>query len=152
MNPYHRLDGTTGPDHLVGGVERDDIQGKPGDDTVEGRGGDDVLRGGRGADKVDGGDGDDWVSGDRGDDQLIGGRGADIFHGFADCGADVIADFVAGEDSVELDPGTTYTLRQDGADTVVQMSGGKLVLKGVKLAELPKDWIRIKRPVLAPPA
>lgn len=147
---YRRLDGTGGPDLLKGGASSDDIQGKPGDDTLEGLAGDDVLRGGRGNDRVDGGDGDDWVSGDRGDDVLIGGRGADMFHGFAGCGTDVVLDFsVDEEDRVELDPGTAYTVSQVGDDTVVEMQDGRLILKGVQAADLPRGWIRVKRPVLA---
>jgi len=147
---FHRVDGTEAADRLTGGPDSDDIRGKPGDDTLSGLGGDDVLRGGRGADRVDGGDGDDWVSGDRGDDTLIGGRGADTFHGFAGCGNDVVADFdLEDGDHVELDPGTAYTVRQEGADTVVEMQGGRLILKGVRADGLPPGWIRVKRPPLA---
>ncbi|WP_293906234.1 hypothetical protein [Phenylobacterium sp.] len=148
--PYHHIDGTDGPDHLRGGPGRDDIKGKPGDDTIEGLGGDDVLRGGRGNDLVDGGDGDDWVSGDRGDDTLRGGRGADVFHSFIDAGTDTVLDFSIDEgDRVQLDPGTAYTALQEGSDTVVEMQGARLILKGIRMTDLPPGWIRIKRPPLA---
>ena len=147
---FHRIDGTDVADRLTGGPDSDDIQGKPGDDTLAGLGGDDVLRGGRGADRLDGGDGDDWLSGDRGDDTLVGGRGADTFHGFAGCGNDVLADFdLDDDDHIELDPGTAYTVRQVGPDTVVEMRDGRLILKGVRAARLPPGWIRVKRPPLA---
>ncbi|HEX7943162.1 MAG TPA: hypothetical protein VF495_00770, partial [Phenylobacterium sp.] len=147
---FHRIDGTDAADRLAGGPDSDDIQGKPGDDTITGLGGDDVLRGGRGADRIDGGDGDDWVSGDRGDDTLTGGRGADVFHGFTDCGNDVVTDFdIDDDDRVELDPGTVYAVRQEGADTVVEMQGGRLILKNVRMERLPPGWIRVKRPPLA---
>jgi hypothetical protein len=147
---FHRLDGTDAADRLTGGAGRDDIQGKPGDDTLAGLGGDDALRGGRGADRLDGGDGDDWLSGDRGDDTLAGGRGADTFHGFAGCGSDVVLDFEAEDgDHVELEPGTAYTLRQAGADAVVEMQGGRLILRGVRAERLPPGWIRVRRPPLA---
>ena len=150
---YRRRNGTDGPDDLTGNDDRDDIQGKPGDDAIRGLGGDDVLRGGRGADRVDGGDGDDWVSGDRGDDSLKGGAGADIFHSFIDAGTDQVLDFsVAEGDRIELDPGAVYTVRQAGADTVVELQGAKLVLKAVKASDLPARAIRVIRPVLALPS
>jgi len=146
---FRRVEGTERGEVIAGDDNSDDIQARPGDDTVSGRGGDDAIRGGRGNDRVDGGDGDDWVSGDRGDDVLTGGRGADVFHGFTDCGNDVITDFsVDEEDRVELDPGTVYEVRQEGADTVVEMQGGRLILKNVAMADLPQGWIRIRKPRL----
>ena len=45
-------------------------------------------------------------------------------------------------DRVQLDAGTTYTLEQVGADTVIDTGGGnEMVLVGVKLSSLPSDWI-----------
>lgn len=130
-------------DVLKGTDAPDDIQGRMGDDTINGLGGDDMLRGGRGRDSLDGGAGADWLSGGRDDDILRGGAGADIFNSFADAGTDTIVDFNAGEgDRVEIDLGVAYTVRQFGPDTVVEMQGAKLVLKGVKLADLPPGWVR----------
>ncbi|WP_293676063.1 hypothetical protein [uncultured Phenylobacterium sp.] len=150
---FHYQVGTDGPDRLRGGRDSDAIQAGPGDDLIEGLGGLDELRGGRGDDRVDGGDGDDWVSGDRGDDVLTGGRGGDTFYGFAGCGSDVVTDFFAEEgDRVELEAGTAHTVRQVGADTVVEMTGGRLILKGVTAAALPRGWLRTKRLVLAQPS
>jgi len=41
-----------------------------------------------------------------------------------------------------LDPGTTYTLGQVGADTVIDMGGGhQMILVGVQLAGLTPGWI-----------
>lgn len=149
-SPIKDIEGDDGPNHLIGGGGRDDIQARPGDDTVEGRGGDDVLRGGRGRDQVDGGDGADWISGGRGDDVLRGGRGRDVFNSFTDAGTDVVTDFSIVEgDRVELDPGAAFTIRQEGADTVVEMQGARLVLKGVEAANLPPNTVRIRRPPLA---
>jgi len=131
-------------DDLLKGTEApDDIQGRMGDDTITGLGGDDMLRGGRGRDSLDGGAGSDWLSGGRDDDTLRGGAGADIFNSFADAGTDTVVDFNAREgDRVEIDLGVPYAVRQLGADTVVEMQGAKLVLKGVRLADLPPGWIR----------
>jgi serralysin len=139
-------------DWVVGGQENDLLMGDDGDDIVYGNLGDDVLYGGLGADLVRGGQGtdvvrgeagDDWLSGDRGSDTVSGGAGADIFHGSQDAGLDRILDFNAAEgDRVQLDPGTTYSLRQSGADTVVDMGGGhQMVLVGVQLSGLQPGWI-----------
>lgn len=140
----HALEGDDGPNRLMGSGDRDEIQARKGDDTVEGRGGDDVLRGGRGRDRIDGGEGNDWVSGGRDDDTLRGGRGADVFNSFVGAGTDVVMDFsIAERDRVELDPEAVFTVRQDGPDTVVEMDGAKLVLKGIKAADLPKGAIQL---------
>ncbi|MBS0361514.1 MAG: calcium-binding protein, partial [Proteobacteria bacterium] len=76
-------------------------------------------------------------------DTETGGSGADLFHGSQDIGVDQITDFnYAQGDRVELDPGTTYTLSQVGANTVVDMgNGSQMVLLNVTLANLPSDWI-----------
>ncbi|HEX3699741.1 MAG TPA: hypothetical protein VHV27_03615 [Phenylobacterium sp.] len=127
------LDGTAGDDR---------ISGRGGNDTLHGLGGDDVIRGGKGDDVIDGGDGDDWISGDRGDDTLTGGHGADTFHSSADAGLDLVTDFTPGDgDRIELDPGTAFTIAQEGPDTVIHMRGARLVLKNVKAASLPRDAI-----------
>ncbi len=45
---------------------------------------------------------------------------------------------------MQLDPGTTYTLSQAGADTVVDMGGGnQLILQNVLLSSLPSGWIYV---------
>lgn len=138
-----RLEGGAGNDRIVGRGRPEDIQGGPGADTLEGRGGDDVIRGGRGNDLVDGGDGDDWLSGGRGDDVIRGGRGADVFNTFAEAGVDEVLDFAAEEfDRVDVAMGEAFTARQAGPDTVVEMKGGRLILRNVQLATLPVGWIR----------
>jgi len=54
-----------------------------------------------------------------------------------------VLDFNIGEgDRVMLDPGTTYTLSQAGADTVIDMGGGnQMILVGVQMATLTPGWI-----------
>jgi len=142
--------GGAGDDWVVGGKDRDELLGEAGadivygnlgDDFVQGGDGADIVRGGQGNDIVTGGAGDDWLSGDRGDDTITGGAGNDIFHGSQDAGVDRVADFGAG-DRVQLDPGTTYAVRQEGLDTVIDMGGGhRMVLVGVTLSGLPAGWI-----------
>ncbi|MGZ3367214.1 MAG: hypothetical protein ACXU8Y_21060, partial [Caulobacteraceae bacterium] len=80
---------------------------------------------------------------DRGDDTETGGAGADTFHGSQDAGIDRVLDFNQGEgDRVMLDPGTTYTVSQVGADTVIDMGGGnQMILVGVQASTLPPGTI-----------
>jgi serralysin len=144
--------GTGGSDWLVGGQGDDSITahatqnllyGNLGNDTLHGGDGGDVLRGGQGDDSVVGGAGNDFISGDRGADTESGGGGADTFHGSQDAGVDKVLDFnIAQGDRVQLDPGTTYTVSQVGADTVIDMGGGnEMILVGVKMTTLTGNWI-----------
>lgn len=121
------------------------LHGGPGNDTLIGTRWPDTLTGGRGNDEIHGGPGDDWLSGDRGDDTLWGGPGADTFHSFAQAGVDRVMDFSVQEgDRVLLDPGTHYTVRQQGADTIIDMGGGnQVILVGVKATALHADSIRV---------
>ncbi|MFZ5717923.1 MAG: M10 family metallopeptidase C-terminal domain-containing protein [Pseudomonadota bacterium] len=143
--------GGAGDDWVVGGKDQDRlfgddggdlVYGNLGDDTVDGGNGNDVVRGGQGNDTLMGGAGADFVSGDRGDDTMTGGAGADLFHSSSDAGIDRVLDFNAAEgDRVLLDPGTGYSVAQVGADVVVTMSAGQVVLVGVQLAALQPGWI-----------
>jgi hypothetical protein len=130
-------------DDRIDGTEGDDaIYGRGGNDTLHGLGGDDMLRGGKGDDRIDGGDGDDQIWGDKGDDTLTGGRGADTFHAAEGADLDLVLDYSAAEgDRVMVDGGAPYTVRQQGADTVIELRGSRMVLKGVRLATLPRGWI-----------
>jgi hypothetical protein len=140
--PVHVIEGGPGPDLIRGTDGPDLIRGRQGNDTIRGLAGNDTLHGGQGNDWLDGGDGDDWLSGDRGDDTLVGGHGADIFHSAAGAGTDLVLDFSAAEgDRVELARGTAYAVRQEGADTVVEMQGARLILRGVRAADLPPGWL-----------
>lgn len=147
-----RLFGMLGDDWVVGGKDgdlldggsgADVLNGNLGDDSCDGGAGADVVRGGQGNDTLTGSDGDDWLSGDRGDDTLRGGAGADTFHAFGDAEKDTVVDFHVNEgDRVQLDAGTSYTVSQVGADTVVAMVGGaQLVLQGVQMSALQPGWI-----------
>jgi hypothetical protein len=146
------LAGGGGDDWVVGGKDNDRLFGDEGSDIVYGNLGDDWCDGGAGADLVRGGQGndqlfgqagDDWLSGDRGDDTITGGSGADVFHSFGDAGLDRITDFSRAEgDRLQLDPGTTWRLEQQGADAVVVLGGGaRVVLAGVQASSLTGDWI-----------
>jgi Ca2+-binding RTX toxin-like protein len=135
--------GEDGNDLLFGDLGNDLVHGGAGNDLCEGGEGNDIVRGGQGNDVVRGGAGDDWLSGDKGDDTVTGGTGADIFHSFSGAGLDRITDFSRAEgDRIQLDPGTTYTVAQTGADTVVTLGGGgQVVLVGVTASTLGEGWI-----------
>jgi serralysin len=130
--------GGKGDDVLFGDGGNDIVWGNLGNDTCDGGDGNDQVRGGQGDDSVSGGAGNDYVSGDRGNDTISGGTGADLFHDSQDAGIDKVLDFsVAEGDRVLLDPGTTYTLSQQGADTVLDMGGGnQMILVGVSMTSL----------------
>jgi Ca2+-binding RTX toxin-like protein len=146
------IHGNAGDDWVVGGKNNDSqtgdagadiVWGNLGNDTLSGGSGDDQVRGGQGDDSISGGSGNDFISGDRGNDTESGGSGADRFHDSQDAGIDRVLDFHYAEgDRVMLDPGTTYTVSQVGADTVVDMgAGNQMILVGVTLTSLPSDWI-----------
>jgi Ca2+-binding RTX toxin-like protein len=127
------LVGGRGNDQINGGSGAQILYGNLGDDTLIGGSGGDTIRGGQGDDVITGGAGNDWISGDLGNDTVTGGAGADIFHTFAGAGIDRVLDFNSAEgDRVMIDPGTSYTLRFDGADMIVDMGGSsQLILAGV---------------------
>jgi Ca2+-binding RTX toxin-like protein len=146
------IHGNGGDDYSVGGKDNDMlfgdagndiVWGNLGNDTLDGGDGNDQVRGGQGDDVVNGGAGNDFVSGDRGNDTITGGAGADNFHGSQDAGIDRVLDFNLAEgDRVQLDPGTTYTLSQVGADTVLDMGGGnQMILVGVQMSTLTTGWV-----------
>jgi beta-glucanase (GH16 family) len=146
------VSGGLGDDWVVGGKDQDQLYGDEGhdvvlgnigEDTLDGGGGNDVVRGGQANDVVFGNWGDDWLAGDRGDDTVSGGGGADIFHTWQEAGLDRVTDFSRSQgDRVNLLPGTQYSVRQEGADTIVDMgSGHRMILVGVQLSSLDSGWI-----------
>jgi serralysin len=146
------VSGGQGADWVVGGRDNDllfgdegadIVYGNLGNDTLDGGADNDVVRGGQGDDALFGGAGADWLSGDVGADTLVGGTGADTFHTFATAGLDRVLDFSAPEgDRVQVDAGSTYSLSQQGADTIIDFGGGnQMVLVGVQLSSLPSGWI-----------
>ena len=100
------LDGSDGGDVLNGQGGNDVLDGGAGDDVLLGDWGNDTLAGGSGADRLAGGAGDDVLFGGAGADWLVGDPGADIFVFSAlddpAGGQDTIADFVRGEDRIDL--------------------------------------------------
>ena len=130
-------------DDLISGQQADILWGNLGNDTLHGGSTAAQLRGGQGDDSIVGGSGNEFISGDRGNDTMSGGGGADNFHSSQDAGIDKVLDFSLTQgDRVELDPGTTYTVSQVGADTVIDMGGGnQMILVGVQMSSLHADSI-----------
>lgn len=94
------MSGALGNDRLNGGAHADSLDGGDGDDTLIGNTFNDTLRGG---------DGDDLLNGGANKDLLTGGVGADIFvfsalshSGNLTTTADIISDFVRGDDLIDL--------------------------------------------------
>jgi hypothetical protein len=143
--------GSGGSDWLVGGQGNDSITahnsgnlvyGNLGNDTLHGGSGRDVVRGGQGDDSITAGSGDQFLSGDRGNDTIMAGAGHDTIHSSQDAGIDRVLNYNTVLDVVQLDPGTTYTVSQVGADTVIDMgAGNQVILVGVQLSTLPSGWI-----------
>lgn len=134
--------GGQGHDQLFGDDGHDAVLGNLGNDVLLGGTGNDVMRGGQGDDAVTGGAGDDWLAGDRGSDTLAGARGADTFHSFAGAGLDHILDFNFAEgDRLNLVAGSGYNAYQSGADVIVDLADGRIVLAGVSMSSLGEGWI-----------
>lgn len=98
-----------------------------------------------------GGSGDDTLRGEAGEDVLIGGTGVDEMFGGADHdvfvirtfdeGGDIIRDFEAGTDTLDLrgvgQAGETLVFRQDGTNTVVELDGNTVaVLRNTEASSL----------------
>lgn len=130
--------------------QRDIVYGNLGNDTLYGGDDADWVRGGQGDDVLYGDlatpwgeSGDDWLSGDRGSDTLTGGGGADVFYGFKGVGLEYITDFSRTQnDRIQLAPGVSYTLRQDGVNAVIDLGDGdQIVLAGVQASSLTGNWL-----------
>ncbi|GAB3386577.1 M10 family metallopeptidase C-terminal domain-containing protein [Azotobacter armeniacus] len=98
------------------------IEGTAGDDRLTGTLAGDLLLGGSGADRLDGAAGDDILIGGAGRDKLTGGEGADLFRFTAVSDSyytassnvtDLIVDFDAGKDRIDL-AGLGFTGLGDG--------------------------------------
>lgn len=99
--------------------------------TVTGGAGNDALVGGPAADSLNGAAGDDRLEGQAGADRLTGGAGVDTFvfgAGAGVGGADDIADFAPGVDSIRLvnEPGTVFAGMGSGALSAEQLLVGGL--------------------------
>ncbi|MBV6632266.1 MAG: choice-of-anchor L domain-containing protein [Alphaproteobacteria bacterium] len=131
-------------DLLFGNLEADQIFGNFAADTIFGGQGGDQIFGGKGNDVLFGNKDNDTIAGNLGDDILIGGSGADVFTIALGGGVDVISDFNAAEDRVNLvniDVGellSTATVDQFG-NTIVTFAGGGIIFAGVPSSDVTAD-------------
>jgi Ca2+-binding RTX toxin-like protein len=164
------ISGTDGNDIMDGRGGDDWLYGNGGNDRMLGGDGSDHLFGGAGNDVLDGGAGDDVLNGGPGNDRLIGGAGNDVFvvtpvtaspggsdkidfTAFkAEANHTTIADFVSGQDHVDLTAFHTsfdaltakelahpghggdaggVTLTTEGHDSVLTFDGGTVHIAGV---------------------
>jgi len=84
------IDGTSGPDDLVGTDKDDVIHGSGGKDYISGLAAPDVLYAGAGNDTVVGRDGNDRIYGNTGSDMLFGEEGNDTINSAGDQTMDVV--------------------------------------------------------------
>lgn len=123
--------GSSGDDFVNADAGNDRVLTSRGNDTIDAGEGDDLLRGGRGNDILIGGNGNDVLWGDLDTDTLLGGAGADVFVLRGDdfgsaTGADTIADFEVGVDTIGLANGLTFetlNIVQGANQTIVAAVG-----------------------------
>ena len=85
-----------------------------------------IIYGGTKADSLNGGGGNDTLSGGKGNDTLTGGAGADTF--IYSAGKDVITDYTAGEDKIEVEGKISKVTYKKG-DAIFSIGSGTLTVK-----------------------
>jgi Ca2+-binding RTX toxin-like protein len=134
------LDGGEGDDTIWAGTGAQTLLGDNGADIIHGGAGAQTLVGGAGGDALwagsdnqvlEGGDGNDVLQAGSGNQTLSGGAGRDTFVFPAASGHDIIADFRAGQDSIQLAAGfggATLARVQDLASHISADARGDAVL------------------------
>ncbi len=135
----NNVEGTDGPDILVGGEKSD---------TINGLDGDDILVGSEGNDRLDAGAGDDIIVGEEGNDILTGGEGADLFGFSPGQGHDIVTDFDVSEDTLHFSGKNQLSSLSDvlgaakesnagnGGTIIAIPEGGSIFLEGISMVEL----------------
>jgi Ca2+-binding RTX toxin-like protein len=116
------LYGNFGTDDLFGGSGADIIFGGQGDDISDGGSENDLLLGNRGNDFMFGNTGNDTLNGGSGDDTMQGNAGNDVFTFGAGSGTDVIGDFQAGVDVIQVSANLNDNLTTTAADYAARVS------------------------------
>lgn len=143
------LDGGSGNDELFGNRGKDILIGGSGNDGLRGNKDQDTLDGGLGDDELRGGREDDLLFGGVGNDTLWGNHGADHFLFAGQQGHDVLKDFDAGEDVLDMsllgyDSAMLFfsnaEVRQDGQDVLITFNDESSVrLENTDLNALTED-------------
>lgn len=111
-----RIEGTSGPDVIIGDGDRDIVFGGDGDDLICGRGGSDVIDGGSGDDRMSGAAGPDFITGVDGNDEIRGGVGKDVLNfGDEEDGDDFVVGG-GGDDDLHAGVGADRLFGNDGND------------------------------------
>ena len=130
------INGKKGDDELNGGSGNDSISGGKGADVIYGEAGEDTIAGGKGGDEMYGDAGDDHLTGQKGNDTLTGGAGSDIFYFGTGHGEDVITDFEAANDLIEILGDTAdYTLSQQGDDVLIANGDDSILVQNTVVAD-----------------
>lgn len=138
------IDGNGGNDIIVAGSGNDLALGGTGNDRLSGGRANDTLLGGDGLDVLYGGHGVDRLGGGKGHDILEGGGGRDVFVFATGDGRDIVTDFKAGTDRIDLS-GSNFDDFADLAGRIVdglglteiRLGGGDVIsLWGVDAADL----------------
>ncbi|MEM9059696.1 MAG: right-handed parallel beta-helix repeat-containing protein [Pseudomonadota bacterium] len=124
------------------------INGNSLNNWITGGTGNDRLSGGDGNDRLLGRDGDDYLSGGSGVDVLQGGAGADVFAFSAEGGADVVLDFQAGTDRLDigfLTSGASLRAMETSTGVLIMFGpgDGQVLLAGVTENELSTAVLQI---------
>ena len=134
------LYGDSGNDFLKGGSRKDVVYGGEGNDKLFGNSFDDTLDGGDGNDKLNAGGENDILIGGAGDDTLKGGAGEDVFVFDTGHGDDLVNDFDAGDDTLQLsaaladgasaaDIAASATVTGDGV--LIEFGDSSILLRGL---------------------
>ncbi|WP_139240594.1 hypothetical protein [Geitlerinema sp. PCC 9228] len=122
--------GGQGNDNANGDDGDDAIFSSQGEDVLNGNNGDDTIFGGQQADILTDGNGDGFLRGDLQEDALTGGEGSDRFLLRKVSGADTIADFEDGVDSLVL-PSSDFPVQPNGIAVedlnITQAEGGTVI-------------------------
>ncbi|MDG2286651.1 MAG: calcium-binding protein [Alphaproteobacteria bacterium] len=116
------LYGNFGTDVLHGESGADTIFGGQGDDFTNGGSENDLLLGNRGNDSMMGNTGNDTLNGGSGNDSMQGNAGNDVFVFRAGSGSDVIEDFQAGVDVIQVSANLNGNLTTTAADYAARVS------------------------------
>ncbi|MEM7671392.1 MAG: calcium-binding protein, partial [Pseudomonadota bacterium] len=107
----------------------------------------DMLQGRHGDDRLYGGDGQDVLHGGHGRDILHGGGGADRFRFDLSSQDDVISDFEAELDRIEIQhSGLTradLTIRQDGEDVLIEYAGNTIRVAGTDVSDIDESTLLV---------
>ena len=116
---------------FYGGDGNDTITGGKGGDKLYGQAGADKLYGGAGKDTLSGGAGNDLLNGQAGNDTLTGGAGKDTFVYANGGGSDIVTDYAAGYDTLQISSGSISktALANSSKDMVITVGTGKVTLK-----------------------